>query len=123
MNARRRRGEQVIDEEDEEYRGDDRALGYTSIDRVQIGEEAIHSDGNRPIREETTNPINESVMENKRRQLSEKTFVPDAIKGLGESREITLLSPSIFGPIKHFYINTLICVFLKGTHFLDSKRQ
>ena len=56
MNARRRRGEQVIDEEDEEYRGDDRALGYTSIDGVQIGEEAIHSDGNRPIREETTNP-------------------------------------------------------------------
>ena len=49
MNARRRRGEQVIDEEDEEdeeYRGDDRALGYTSIDGVQIGEEAIHSDGN-----------------------------------------------------------------------------
>ena len=39
MNARRRRGEQVIheeDEEDEEYRGDDRALGYTSIDGVQI---------------------------------------------------------------------------------------
>ena len=32
VNARRRRGEQVIDEEDEEYRGDDRALGYTSID-------------------------------------------------------------------------------------------
>ena len=31
MNARRRRGEQVIDEEDEEYRGDDRALGYTSL--------------------------------------------------------------------------------------------
>ena len=29
-----------------EYRGDDRALGYTSIDRVQIGEEAVHSDGN-----------------------------------------------------------------------------
>ena len=47
MNARRRGGEQVIDEEDEEYRGDDRALGYTSIDGVQIGEEAIHSDGNR----------------------------------------------------------------------------
>ena len=31
MNARRRRGKQVIDEEGEEYRGDDRALGYTSI--------------------------------------------------------------------------------------------
>ena len=46
MNARRRGGEQVIDEEDKEYRGDDRALGYTSIDRVQIGEEAVHSDGN-----------------------------------------------------------------------------
>ena len=46
MNARRRRAEQVINEEDEEYRGDDRALGYTSIDGVQIGEEAIHSDGN-----------------------------------------------------------------------------
>ena len=30
MNARRRGGEQVIDEKDEEYRGDDRA--YTSID-------------------------------------------------------------------------------------------
>ena len=46
VNARRRRGEQVIDEEDEEYRGDDRALRYTSIDRVKIGEEAVHSDGN-----------------------------------------------------------------------------
>ena len=32
VNARRRGGEQVIDEEDEEYRGDGRALGYTSID-------------------------------------------------------------------------------------------
>ena len=46
MNARRRGGEQVIDEEDEEYTADDRALGYTSIDRVLIGEEAVHSDGN-----------------------------------------------------------------------------
>ena len=46
MNARRRRGQQVMDEEEDEYRGDDRALGYTSIDGVQIGEEAIHSDGN-----------------------------------------------------------------------------
>ena len=46
MNARRRRSKYVIDEEDEEYRGGDRALGYTSIDGVQIGEEAIHSDGN-----------------------------------------------------------------------------
>ena len=46
MHARRRGGEQVIDEEDEEYRGYDRALGYTSINRVQIGEEAVHSDGN-----------------------------------------------------------------------------
>ena len=53
MNARRHGGEQVIDEEDEEYRGDDRALGYTSIDGVQIREEAVHSDGNQPIREET----------------------------------------------------------------------
>ena len=26
--------------------GDDRALGYTSVDRVQMGEEAVHSDGN-----------------------------------------------------------------------------
>ena len=67
MNARRRGGEQVIDEEDEEYRGDDRALGYTSIDRVQIGEEAFHSDGHRLIIEETTNPINESVRETKHR--------------------------------------------------------
>ena len=39
MNARRRGGEQVIDEEDEEDRGDDRALGYTSIDRVQIAQD------------------------------------------------------------------------------------
>ena len=29
-----------------EYRGDNRALGYISIDGVQIGEEAVHSDGN-----------------------------------------------------------------------------
>ena len=50
MNARICRGEQVIDEEDEEYRGDERALGYTSIDGVQIREEAIDSYGNRPIR-------------------------------------------------------------------------
>ena len=39
-------GKKVIYEENEEYRGDDRTLGYTSIDRVQIGEEAVHSDGN-----------------------------------------------------------------------------
>ena len=84
MNARKRRGEQVIDEEDEEYRGGDRALGYTSIDGVQVGEEAVQSDENRPIRGETTNPFNESVMETKHRQFSEKTFVPDTIKGLGD---------------------------------------
>ena len=46
VNARRCGGEQVIDEEDEEYRGDDRAVGYTRIDGVQIGEETVHSDGN-----------------------------------------------------------------------------
>ena len=67
VNARRCRGEEVIDEEDEEYRGDDRSLGYTSIDVVQIGEEAVHYDGNGPIREETTDPINESVIETKYR--------------------------------------------------------
>ena len=65
MNIRRRRGKQVIHKEYEEHRGDDKALGYTSIDGVQIREEAVHFDGNRPIREETTNPINESVMETK----------------------------------------------------------
>ena len=59
-----------------------------------IGEEAIHSEGNRPIREETTNPFNESVMETKHGQFSEKTFVLSAIKGPGDiEREITLLSP------------------------------
>ena len=31
MNARRRGGEQVIDKEDEEYRGDDRALGTPAL--------------------------------------------------------------------------------------------
>ena len=31
MNARRRGGEQVIDEEDEEYRGDDRAWGTPAL--------------------------------------------------------------------------------------------
>ena len=46
VNARRRRGKLVVYEENEEYRGDDRALGYTSIDGVQIGEEAVDSDGN-----------------------------------------------------------------------------
>ena len=46
MNARRCRGEQVIDDEGEEYRGDDRALGYTSTDGVQVREEAVQSDGN-----------------------------------------------------------------------------
>ena len=40
---------------------------------------------NCPIREETTNPINESVMETKHRQFSEKTLVPNAIKGLGDN--------------------------------------
>ena len=46
------------------------------------------------IREETTNPINESVIEAKHRQFSEKAPVPNAIKGLGDiEREITLLSP------------------------------
>ena len=31
VNARRRRGKQIIHEDNEEYRGDDKALGYTSI--------------------------------------------------------------------------------------------
>ena len=84
MNARRRRDKWVIYEDNEERRGDDRALGYTSIYGVQIGEETVHSDGNSPIREETTNPINESVMETKHRQFSEKTLVREnAINGLG----------------------------------------
>ena len=56
MNARRLIDKHVVYEDNEEYRGDDRALGYTSIDRVQVGEEAINCDGNQPIREETTNP-------------------------------------------------------------------
>ena len=34
--------------------------------------------------EETTNPINESLIETKHRQFSEKTLVPNAIKGLGD---------------------------------------
>ena len=93
MNARRRGGEQVIYEENEEYRGDDRALGYTSIDGVQIGEEAVHSDGNWPVREETTNPINESLIETKHRQFSEKTLVADAINGLGYIKKHILISP------------------------------
>ena len=59
MNARRRRGKQIIYEDNEEYRGGDRALGYTRIDGVQNREEDIDSDGNRPITEETTNPFNE----------------------------------------------------------------
>ena len=37
--------------------GDDGALGCTSIDGMQIGEEAVHSDGIRPIKEETINPF------------------------------------------------------------------
>ena len=98
MNARRRGGEQVIDEEVEEYRGYDRALGYTSIDRVQIGEEAIQSDGNWPIREETTNPINKSVIETKHRQFSKKTLVPNAIKGLGDiERDHSALTTGVGG--------------------------
>ena len=32
---------------------------------------------------ETANPFNESVMETKHRYFSEKTFLPNAIKGLG----------------------------------------
>ena len=51
----------------EENRGEDRTLRYTSIDGVQIRADAVHSDGNRPIREETTNSFNESVMETKHR--------------------------------------------------------
>ena len=37
-------------------------LGYTSIDGGQIREEAVDSDGNRPIRDETASPFNENVM-------------------------------------------------------------
>ena len=57
MNARRFRGKQITYKEYEEYRGDDRAPGYTSMDSVQIGEEAVHSDGNRPVREGATDPF------------------------------------------------------------------
>ena len=32
VDARRRKGKQIIPEENEEYRKGDRALGYTSID-------------------------------------------------------------------------------------------
>ena len=45
MDARGRRGKQIIYEENEEYRGDDIALGYTSIDRVWIKEGALDSSG------------------------------------------------------------------------------
>ena len=56
----------------------------TETHGIEIREEAIHSDGNRPITEETTNPINENLIENKHRHFSEKTLVPNAIKGLGD---------------------------------------
>ena len=65
MNARRRRGKQIIYEESEEHRRDNRALGYTSIVSVQIRKEAVDSDGNRPIRQKITNRLNESVTETK----------------------------------------------------------
>ena len=39
--------------------------GYTSIDGVQIREEAIHSDGNRPIRSKAINSSNKPVMKTK----------------------------------------------------------
>ena len=65
MNTRRCKGKQIIYEEIEEHREDGRSLGNTSIDWMQFKEEAIHSYGNRPIREETTNPFNEIVMETK----------------------------------------------------------
>ena len=63
MNSRRRRGNHIIYKENEEYR----ALGYTSIDGVKIREDPVEPDGNRPIREETANPFNESVVETKHR--------------------------------------------------------
>ena len=66
MNSTRLRGKQIINEENEGYSGDDRALGYTSIDGV-VSKEAVHSDGNQPIREESINPFNESLMETKHR--------------------------------------------------------
>ena len=38
-----------------------------SLYNMQIGEERVHSDSDRPIREESTNPFNESVIETKHR--------------------------------------------------------
>ena len=59
MNAGRCRGKQITYKENEEDSGDDRALRHTSIDGVQIREEAVDSNVNRPIREEAKNPFNE----------------------------------------------------------------
>ena len=74
MNAGRRRREQVIYEENEEYRICDRALGYPSIDGSRLIEEAVDSNGNRPIRVEAINPFHLDVVETKHRQFSKKKF-------------------------------------------------
>ena len=47
-------------------------MGYTSIYWMQIREEAVDSDGDQLIREEATNPFNESVEETKNRSLARR---------------------------------------------------
>ena len=67
MNARWRRGEQIIYEDRgiKKYERDDRALGYTSIDLVRVRDEAIDSGGNRLPRQEATNPFKQGVTKSK----------------------------------------------------------
>ena len=71
MNARRRRGEQLIHEEKEKYRGMTETWGAPGVLIKCRLEKKLY--GNRPIRKEGANPFNESVIE--------------------KSREITLFSP------------------------------
>ena len=61
-NARRGRGKQIIYEESEEYRRDERALEYTSIDLTGIREVAAKSCGNEALIEKASIPLNKSIL-------------------------------------------------------------
>ena len=67
MNARRRRVKQVIYEDNEEYRGDDRTLGTTALIDCRLERNPSTLTANDLSERKTTNPINESVMETKHR--------------------------------------------------------
>ena len=84
-SARRRRGEQVIDEENEEYiREMTEPWGTPALMECRLERKPSTLTAIDLSERKLPNPFNESLIETKHGQFREKTLLPNTIKGLGD---------------------------------------